>query len=101
MDEYELVDVPIEQHSDSTQDNFGVGMATISDTNSMSGLAPRMGSSTELCHGVDPCQRSSLSSPQLCCYRCLVFGHISQFHLRQLQSYFLLEVSSELLGNNW
>ena len=51
MDEYELIDVPIEQHSDSTQDNFGVGMAPISDTNSTSGLAPRKGSSRELHHG--------------------------------------------------
>ena len=54
LDEYELIDVPIEQHSDSTQHNLGVGMAPISDTNSTSGLAPRKGGSRELRHGVDP-----------------------------------------------
>ena len=40
LDEYEIIDVPIEQHSDSTQVNLGVGMAPISDANSTSGLAP-------------------------------------------------------------
>ena len=52
LDEYELIDVPIEQYSDSTQDNLGTRMSPISDTNSTSGLAPCKGSSRELRHGV-------------------------------------------------
>ena len=63
LDEYKLIDLPVEQHDDSSQEHMGVGMAPTLDTRSTSGLAPREGSLTELHLRVDPCQGSSLSSP--------------------------------------
>ena len=54
------------ESDESLHELTGVRMAPAADTASMSGLAPRKGSSRELRSGVDPCQGSSLSSPPLC-----------------------------------
>ena len=64
FDDYELINISME--SDELLHEFtGIGMAPASDTPSTSGLAPRKGSSRELHPGVNPCQRSPLSSPPL------------------------------------
>ena len=53
----------MEQSNDSSHQHTGVGMAPTLDISRTLELAPREGSSTKLCLGVDPCQGSSLSSP--------------------------------------
>ena len=61
LDEYELINSPMEQQQPGDLSHeHAVGMASTSDTESMLGLAPNEGSSTELCSGVDPCQGSSM-----------------------------------------
>ena len=69
LDEYEIIDFPLEQLGDSSQEirrrrirrRNGPSM----DTQSMSGLAPQVESSVELRLKVDPCQSTSLSSTHL------------------------------------
>ena len=55
FDDYELIDIAMESE-DSLHELTGIGMAPASDTPGMSGLAPRKGSSRELCPGVESCQ---------------------------------------------
>ena len=62
LDKYELMDLPIEQPGDSSQEHSGVGKAPTLDMESTSEQAPREGSSTELRSGVDPCQGYNMSS---------------------------------------
>ena len=52
----------MEQLDGSSQEYIGIGMAPALDTGRTSGLEHRDGSVTLLRSGVDPCQRSSLSS---------------------------------------
>ena len=44
LDKYELIDLPIEQHADSSQEHTGVRMAPTLDTKRTSGLVPHEGS---------------------------------------------------------
>ena len=55
LDEYELIDLPLEQLGDSSQETTRIGTAPTMDMQSMSGLEPQVGSSVELCSKVDPC----------------------------------------------
>ena len=59
LDEFELVESPLEQLNDESHENLSVGPAPTIDTASTSGLAPRKGSTVELRSAVDPCQGSS------------------------------------------
>ena len=56
LGEWELIDLPMEQHDDSLQEHTGIRMAPTLDARRTSGLAPFEESSTELRLGVDPCQ---------------------------------------------
>ena len=64
LDEYEPLNLPMEQPNDLLHELKGVRMAPTLDTESICtlGLAPHEGSSTVLHSGVDPCQGYSLSS---------------------------------------
>ena len=59
LDEYELIDLPMEQPDDSSHEHIGVGIAPTLDAGRTLGLAPCEGSSTVLLLGVDCCQGSS------------------------------------------
>ena len=63
LDEYRLIDLPMEQPDGSLHHLRDIGIAPTLNMGSMSGLAPREGSSTVLRLGIDPCQGSSLSPP--------------------------------------
>ena len=62
LEEYELLNLPMEQPNDLLHKLTGVRMAPTLDTGSTSVLAPCEWSSMVLHSGVDPCQGSSLSS---------------------------------------
>ena len=63
LDENKLINWPMEQHHDSSQEQPSVKLASILNNRRTSGLAPGGGSSTELHSGGDPSQGSSLSFP--------------------------------------
>ena len=63
LDEYELIDLPMEQPDDSSHEHTRVGMGPALDTGSTSKLATCGGSSMALRSGVDRCQWSSLFFP--------------------------------------
>ena len=44
LDEYEFIDLPMEQHDDLLQEHLGVGIAPTLDTESALGMSPREGS---------------------------------------------------------
>ena len=74
LDEYELIDFPIEQQpGDSSHECTGVGMAFSSDTGSTSGLAPREGRSKKLLVGFDPCHESSMPSSPIVMYALYIY----------------------------
>ena len=59
LDEYKLINLPMEQPGDSSHEHTAIGIAPTLDTGSTSGLARCEGSSMVLHLGVDPCQGSS------------------------------------------
>ena len=63
LDENKLINWPMEQHHDSSQEQIGIKLASILNNRRTSGVTPGGGSAMELHSGVDPSQGSSLSSP--------------------------------------
>ena len=61
LDEFKLIESPLEQLDDESQENLGVGPAPTIHVASTLGLPPRNGSMVELCSVVDPWQGSSPS----------------------------------------
>ena len=63
LDKYELIDFPLEQLGDLSQEHMGIEAAFTMDT----GIARRagilLGEFSGIALGVDPCHGSSLSSP--------------------------------------
>ena len=78
LDEYELIDLPMEQQSgDSSHEHTGIGMALTSDTRSTSGLAPLEGSSKELLLGFDQCHGPSMPSSPIVMYMYVLYIYLA------------------------